>query len=80
VADILFQGEGWRIVRLVLEPKRREGPEDTGVRDWIEVADGVDLMGVTRWTQLEKRSAGVSDYARVVSAMKHELLKRLETA
>lgn len=73
--EIIFEAQGIRIVRCVIEAKRRENEEDNGVREYIEVADGQDLMGQTRWTQLDRKSAGVSDYVRVVHALKAELLK-----
>jgi hypothetical protein len=73
--EIIFEAQGIRIVRCVIEAKRREGEDDNGVREYIEVADGQDLMGQTRWTQLDRKSAGVSDYVRVVNALKAELLK-----
>jgi hypothetical protein len=72
---VIFEAPGIRIVRCVIEAKRRESEDDNGVREYIELADGVDLMGVTRWTQLDRKSAGISDYARVVNALKAELLK-----
>jgi hypothetical protein len=76
--QIIFEAAGIRIVRFTLPPEKR-GPdphaEDNGVREYIEVADGIDLMGQTRWTQLDRKSAGVSDYVRVVNALKAELLK-----
>jgi hypothetical protein len=75
---VMLHGNGWRIVRLQIPEKQREGPEDTGVRDWIEFADGLDLMGEVRWRQMDGKSAGVSDLVRVVNALKRELISRLE--
>ena len=72
---IIFEAPGIRIVRCVIEAKRRESEEDNGVREYIELADGQDLMGQTRWTQLDRKAAGVSDYVRVVNALKAEVLK-----
>jgi hypothetical protein len=75
---LVFQGQGWRIVRLQLPEKQRESPEDEGIREYIEFADGLDLMGEVRWRQMDGKSAGVSDLVRVVNALKRELISRLE--
>jgi hypothetical protein len=75
---VLHQGDGWRIVRIQVDEKRRESEQDDGIRDWIEFADGFDLMGDVRWRQMDGKSAGVSDLVRVVNALKRELISRLE--
>lgn len=79
---MVFQGDGWRIVRVVIPPVKREPtepgqPEDDGIRDLIEVTDGLDLLGGQRWTRLEKKAEGVATYDRIVHAMKRELLRLL---
>ena len=84
---IVYQGDGWRIVQTQLPEKQREPkqpgePADDGIRDLIEVADGVDLMGVQRWTRMDKKAEGVGTYDRILHAMKRELLSihaQLET-
>lgn len=82
---LLFEGEGWRLVRVQIpaanrEPKQPGEPEDNGLRDLIEVTDGSDLLGNQRWTRLEKKAEGVATYDRIVHAMKRELLKFLPGA
>lgn len=72
---VILQSDSMRIVRFQVPPeKRNPNEDDNGVREWIEVADGEDLMGQTRWVLLD-RKAGISDYVRVVGALKAELLK-----
>jgi hypothetical protein len=74
--EIIFETAHLRIVRFQLpENKREPGGDDNGVREWIEVPDGIDLMGEVRWTQLDRKNAGISDYVRVVNALKAEVLK-----
>ena len=42
--EIIFEAPGLRIVRFQLPKNKREpGGDDTGVREYIEVADGVGL-------------------------------------
>lgn len=77
---ILFEGDDWRIVRVELPPPRREGPDDKGVRDLIEVRDGKDLMEHPRWKQLDTKVEGVSTYSRICHALKRELLNRIDHA
>ena len=79
---LMFEGEGWRIIRVVVPPANREpgNNEDDGVRDLIEVTDGSDLLGNQRWTRLEKKAEGVATYDRIVHAMKRELMKLLPVA
>jgi hypothetical protein len=77
---ILFEGDltggdGWRIVRVVVPEQARQDPTDDGVRDLIEVSDGVDLMGARRWQKLDGKTGTTSTLVRVCHALKEELLK-----
>ena len=68
----------YRIVRVQLDPKRRENESDTGIRDLIEIADGKDLLGHWRWKQLDTKAEGVASFSRICHALKRELISRLE--
>jgi hypothetical protein len=81
------QGGAWRIVQVQIPEKQREpkiageAPDD-GIREYIELADGYDLMGQRRWQRIEKKTEGVGTYDRLVHALKRELLRlhaQLET-
>jgi hypothetical protein len=69
----------WRIVRVLIDPKRRENEADDGIRDLIELADGVDLMGHQRWRQLDQKGEGIANVVRLCHSLKRELLARMET-
>lgn len=82
---VMFEGEGFRIVRTTVHASKREPtqpgqPDDDGIRDLIEVTDGTDLLGQQRWTRLEKKAEGVATYDRIVHALKRELLRLLPDA
>lgn len=72
---VVLQGDDWRIVRVELPSNKREGHDDDGQRDLIEVTDGKDLLGHVRWKQLEQRSEGVARYHQICHAMKRMLLE-----
>jgi hypothetical protein len=72
---VLLTGEDWRIVRVELDAKRRESPDDDGIRDLIEVTDGKDLLGNQRWKQLDAKHEGVARYHQICHAMKRMLLE-----
>lgn len=68
----------WRIVRVQLDPKRRENEADDGIRDLIELSDGLDLTGGQRWKQLDSKGEGVATLVRLCHSLKRRLIERLE--
>lgn len=78
--EVMLAGDDWRIVRVELDPKRRETQDDDGIRDLIEVTDGRDLLGQQRWKQLDTKSEGVARYHQICHAMKRMLLECVAAA
>lgn len=74
---VLLQDGDWRIVRVEIPSTKREGPDDDGIRDLIEVTDGKDLLGQVRWRQLDTKHEGVARYHQICHAMKRLLLEHV---